>query len=154
GIPASFVVHDDWLSYGRQHDQWMRMWRGRRRLLVPIVERALGVPTAVDLTSAGPFVFNSRYTLEQARRAGIDTPEMAVVYPGIDERFLAPLPPLPWRYQLAYVGRVDRQKGIDTAVLALAHLPPDATLAVWGTGDERYVGEMKSLAADLGIGER
>ena len=28
GLPGHFVVHDDWLVYGPQHDQWLRMWRG------------------------------------------------------------------------------------------------------------------------------
>jgi hypothetical protein len=62
GIPAAFVVHDDWLVYGRQHDQWLRLWRGGRRALSPLAERLLGLPTDVQLGSAGPFIFNSRYT--------------------------------------------------------------------------------------------
>src|SRR2546430_3898269 len=28
GIPAALVVHDDWLVYGWQRDQWTRMWSG------------------------------------------------------------------------------------------------------------------------------
>ena len=151
GIPAAFVVHDDWLVYGRQHDQWIRLWRGRRRLLAPVARRITGLPTAVRLD--GNFVFNSRYTLERARRVGVDAPA-TVVYPGVDERFLAPCDGQPWRWRLAYVGRIDRQKGIDTAVRALARLPASATLAVWGTGDDRYVAELRELAARLGVGDR
>jgi glycogen(starch) synthase len=112
------------------------------------------MPATVELNQAGPFVFNSRYTLERAREAGIDGPGMTIVHPGIDDRFLDALPSRPWRWRLAYLGRIDRQKGIDTAVGALAHLPPEATLAVWGTGDERYVAEMEALAARLGAAER
>ena len=48
---------------------------------------------------------------------------MTVIHPGIGERFLRPLAPEPWRWRMVYVGRIDRQKGIDTAVAALAHLP-------------------------------
>jgi glycogen(starch) synthase len=151
GIPAAFVVHDDWLVYGRQHDQWIRLWRGRRRLLAPVAERITGVPTAVQFD--GSFVFNSRYTLERARRIGVDAPA-TVVYPGVDERFLAPRDEQPWRWRLAYVGRIDRQKGIDTAVHALARLPSTATLAVWGTGDDQYATEMRELAARIGVGDR
>jgi glycosyltransferase involved in cell wall biosynthesis len=149
-----FVVHDDWLVYAGQHDQWIRMWRGRRMALAPLAERLCGVPTGIDLNAARSIVFNSRYTLERAQQAGIDTRGATVVHPGIDERFLEPQPPTPWAWRLAYVGRIDRQKGVDTAVAALAHLPPEATLAVWGTGDNRYIDEMKAAAARLGVADR
>jgi glycosyltransferase involved in cell wall biosynthesis len=155
GIPAVFVVHDDWLIYGREHDRWIRTWSGPRREAVGrVVERMCGVPSTVDLNRAGPFVFNSRYTLERARGAGVNGPHMTIVNPGIDERFQEGLPQESWCWRLAYVGRIDRQKGIDTAVSALAHLPPVATLTVWGTGDDRYIAEMKELAHRLGVSER
>jgi glycogen(starch) synthase len=152
GLPRAFVVHDDWLVYGPEHDQWIRLWRGRRRLLAPVAQRIAGVPTAVRLD--GTFVFNSRYTLERARGAGVHAPGMTVVYPGIDERFLDALPEKPWSWRLAYIGRIDRQKGVDTAVRALALLPASATLTVHGTGDDQYVAEMRALAARLGVGDR
>lgn len=155
GIPAVFVVHDDWLGYGWEHDQWMRTWSGpRRRKLGQIVERVCGIPVSVDVNRAGSWVFNSRYTLERARATGLGAPAMTVVYPGIDERFLEPLEPRPWQWRLAYVGRIDRQKGVDTVVEALARLPSESTLAVWGSGDDRYIAEMKRLAARLGVAER
>lgn len=154
GLPAVFVVHDDWLIYGRHHDQWIRMWRGRRRLVAPVVERLLGIPTRVELSSAGSFVFNSRYTLDRARGVGVDAPRMRVVHPGIADPFLNPLPTEPWRWRLTYVGRIDRQKGVDTAVRALAQLPSAATLTVWGGGDDSYLEDMRTLAAELGVGHR
>lgn len=152
-IPAVFVVHDDWVVYGRELDQWLRMWRGRRRALAPAAERLLGTPTDVDLDHAGRFVFNSRYTLGRARQSGLRAPS-TVVYPGIDERFLDPLDPQPWSWRLAYMGRIDRHKGIDTAVRALAELPAQARLSIWGAGDESYVAEMRGLAEELGVGRR
>ena len=154
GIPAVFVVHDDWLAYGPHRDQWLRIWRGRRTLLAPLAARACGLPTSLDLNRAGPFVFNSRYTLERAREAGIDAAEATVVAPGIDTRFLVELPMRPWRWRLLYMGRIDRQKGLDTAVRALAELPPEATLSIWGTGDESYISELRALAAATGVAER
>lgn len=153
GIPASFVVHDDWLVYGRRFDQWIRLWRGRRRLLAPAAERLLGVATDVDLTGGGRYVFNSRYTLEAARRAGVDPPSAVVIPPGIEEG-LEELPPQPWRWRLLYMGRIDRQKGIETALRTLPHLPAEATLTVWGTGQEQYVEEMQSLGRQLGVADR
>jgi glycogen synthase len=154
-VPAVFIVHDDWLAYGWQHDAWMRTWgRRRRKPFAPIVERVCGVPTAVEMSAAGSLVFNSRYTLERARQAGVDVTRATVVHPGIDARFLEPVPPQPWRWRLSYVGRIDRQKGIDTAVSALAHLPPTTTLTVWGSGDESYVAELKALADRIGAVDR
>jgi glycogen(starch) synthase len=154
GLPSALVVHDDWLLYGPRYDQWIRMWRGRRRLLAPIAERVLGIPTSVDLANAGRFVFNSRYTLQTAQDAGVRPRQAVVVPPGIESSLLERSPPGPWRWQVLYIGRIDRQKGIDTAVSALAHLPTVATLTVWGTGDDRYIAEMKELAHRLGVSER
>lgn len=154
GLPAVSVVHDDWLVYGRQHDQWLRMWRGRRTAVAPLAERLLRLPTQVELSRTGPFVFNSRYTRQQAERAGVRADHTEVIYPGIDARFLAPAPERDWGWRLACVGRIDRQKGIDTAVAALASLPDAASLTVWGTGDEAYVNEMRALAARLGVSDR
>jgi glycogen synthase len=153
GTPAVFVVHDDWLVYGWQHDQWIRIWQGPRRSKVaPVVEWVCGVPARVELK--GRFVFNSRYTLERARQTGLELADATVVHPGIDERFLDPVPDHEWGWRIAYVGRIDRQKGIDTAVRALRHLPDEATLSVWGSGDEHYVAELKRLAGEAGAGER
>jgi glycosyltransferase involved in cell wall biosynthesis len=155
GLPAVFVVHDDWLVYGWEHDRWMRTWSGPRRSVVGrLVEPVCRIPVRVEVNDAGAFVFNSHYTLERARRAGISSSSMTIVHPGIDDRFQKQVPPTPWRWRLAYVGRIDRQKGIDTAVAALEHLPPESTLTVWGTGDESYVSELKSLAARIGAGDR
>ena len=154
GIPATLVVHDDWLVYGPHYDQWTRMWRGWRKAVAPAVERLSGIPTEVDLSAAGRFVFNSRYTLERAREAGIAPPAATVVYPGIDERFLIESPREPWRWRLVCVTRIDRQKGVDSAIRALPRLPDAATLSIWGTGDDRYVEEMRRLAGELGVGDR
>lgn len=152
GIPAAFIVHDDWLVYGWHRDQWIRMWTGpRRRVAGRLAERLSGIPTRVNIGHAGPMVFNSRYTLEQARAAGIRAPRMTVVHPGIDERFLRAVPNEPWRWRIVCVGRIDRQKGIDTAVAALAQLPSEATLTIWGSGDERYIDELRTLAEQLGV---
>jgi glycogen(starch) synthase len=155
GIPAIFVAHDDWLIYTWTHDAWLRTWRGRRRMLAPFAERLTGAPTQVDLERAGRFVFNSSYTLQRAQQAGFAAEGAGVVHPGIDERLLEGSPAsAPWRWRLAYVGRIDRQKGVDTALTALAQLPAQATLTVWGTGDDRYIEEMKALASARGLADR
>jgi glycogen(starch) synthase len=153
-IPAIFIVHDDWLVYGRHFDQWIRMWQGRRRLLAPLAERLLRLPTAVHPAEAGRFVFNSRYTHDAALRAGVRPSWTKVIHPGIELSLQKEPPRKPWRWQLLYIGRIDHQKGIDTAVQALARLPAKATLDVWGTGNERYLAELRSLAQQLEVAER
>jgi glycogen synthase len=154
GIPGIFMVIDDWLAYGRSHDAWMRAWTGRRRLLSSVVGRLSGIAVRVDEASAGPFVFCSKYTLERARDAGVDVTRAAILFPGINESFLDPAPSHDWGWRLAYIGRIDRQKGVDTAVEALRHLPAEATLSVWGVGDEDYVKEMKAQATAAGVADR
>jgi glycogen synthase len=154
GIPAAFVVHDDWLVYGPGFDQWLRMWRGRRLMLAPLAERLLGLPTRVSVERAGTFVFNSRYTRDTAARTGLDLGDARVVYPGIEADLRDELPSRAWEWRLLYIGRLDQQKGIDTAVEALAHLPAQATLEVWGTGNQDYTSQMRSLAGQLGLDDR
>jgi glycogen(starch) synthase len=155
GIPAVFVVHDDWLVYGWERDQWLWTWHGPRRgRLAPLARRLSGIATHFDIAEAGPFVFNSRYTLERAQEAGVRPDRARVIHPGIDERFLVAGAKVPWTWRLGYVGRIDRQKGIDTAVSALAHLPPETTLTIWGTGDQEYITELESLAERIGAGGR
>jgi glycogen(starch) synthase len=152
-IPAVFVIHDDWLVYGWRFDAWINTWR-EREALGRIAERLVRVPARVDVNAAGPLVFNSRYTLERARREGFGTNAATVVHPGIDERFLEPVPPRPWGWRIVYVGRLDRQKGVDLAIDALAYLPAAASLDIWGQGDEAYVEEMKASAARSGVADR
>jgi glycosyltransferase involved in cell wall biosynthesis len=153
-IPAALIVHDDWVIYGPGFDQWIRMWRGRRRLLAPVAETLLGVPTSVDLADAGRFLFNSRYTEERAGLVSLSPSNKRVVYPGIEPALRQARPRRPWGWRLLYLGRIDRQKGIDTAVQALIHLPTEATLEVWGTGNDRYLAEMRGLASEHGLADR
>jgi glycosyltransferase involved in cell wall biosynthesis len=154
GTPAVFIVHDDWLVYAPGFDQWLRMWRGRRLLLAPLAERLLGLPTSVGFDRAGRFVFNSRYTRDTAGRTGLDVADARVIYPGIGAELRIDLPSQAWGWRLLYIGRIDGQKGIDTAVEALAQLPAQATLEVWGTGNQDYSAQMRSLAGHLGLEHR
>jgi glycogen(starch) synthase len=153
GIPAAFIVHDDWLVYGWTCDAWINGWRDHRAL-GRLAERLVRVPATVDVNAAGPLIFNSQYTLERARRKGFGANAAAVVHPGIDDRFLEPVSPRPWDWRIVYVGRLDRQKGVDLTIEALAHLPATARLEIWGQGDEAYIEEMKASAARLRVADR
>jgi len=151
-IPAVFVVHDEWLVYGWQRDQWIRIWsRPGRAIAGRLLERLTGIPIRVEISDAGPMVFNSRYTMERTRCAGVHARRMTVVPPGIEDRFRESLPAEPWRWRMVYVGRVDWVKGVDTAVAALARLPRQSTLTVWGSGEQRYVHKLNAMAKELGV---
>jgi glycosyltransferase involved in cell wall biosynthesis len=154
GVPAVFCVHDDWLVYAWEADRWTRIWRGWRRRVAPLAERVVGVPTSVDVLAAGPLVFNSEYTRRRAAEAGFPAADATVVYPGVDQSYLDPLPEQPWGWRLLYAGRIDRHKGVDTAIAALAELPGQATLAIYGTGDEAYTAELRELATSLDLADR
>lgn len=153
GIPAATSIHNDWLAYGWKADQWIRLWPGRPSLLARGAELLTGVPTRVCVSASGPLLFNSAYTLRRAARAGIDVAGARVIHPGIDPEYLEPAPPRSWSWRLLYVGRIDRFKGIDTAVRALAELP-QASLAVHGKGDPVYRRELAALAQSLGLEDR
>jgi glycogen synthase len=154
GLPSILVVHDDWLVYGPPQDAWMRVWNGKRKLAGALVDRLLRIPTRFDLAGSGRFLFNSEYTREEARRHGVEPVDAEVVTPGVVDRFLVPAPPRPWAWQVLYVGRVERQKGVDTAVAALAHLPAEASLTVIGDGHPDLIDELRGIAAAVNCGNR
>lgn len=154
GLPAVFCVHNDWLVYGWDADQWIRLWAKRNRLLGAVAERVSRIPTRVELDAAGHVVFNSQFTLRQAAESGLQMTAPTVVTPGIEERFLDPRPARPWDWRLLYAGRIERLKGVDTAVAALEHLPAEATLTIHGKGDSAYGEELRRQAARLGVSDR
>jgi glycosyltransferase involved in cell wall biosynthesis len=151
GPPAVGFVHDDWLCYGPEVDRWCR---GSGGPVARAAERLAGVPAGVDLARAARWVFVSESTRERALACVPGLVDTGVAHSGIDPAFLDPAPPEPWRWRLLYVGRIDPRKGIDTAIDALAHLPPEARLEVVGAWDPREEASLRERARALGAGER
>lgn len=104
-VPAVGVVGDGWMVYGPQVTK-----------------------TSADLSRVR-WLFISEAVRE---RAPADGP---VVHPGIDPAMFPFSEPGPWGWRLAYIGRVDPTKGVDTARAAAALLP-GATLTVDGPGGD------------------
>jgi glycogen synthase len=150
GLPAAAFVHDDWLVYGPRVDQWMRAYAGRGRRAVR-AERRTGVPTRVDLARVSPWVFVSETTRRRAVDAVGDLGRTEVAPSGIDPVFVDPAPEREWGWRLLYVGRLDARKGVDTLVDALPLLPPDASLALAGSGDAGYERELRRRVAGMRV---
>jgi glycogen(starch) synthase len=155
GLPAVGVVADDWPAYGPGVDGWIRRWRSpAARPAARVAERIVGVPARVDLDGAARWTFISAHVLGGARAAGWRMAHAAVHHPGVNPDRFAPTAAGAWRWRLLYCGRIDRRKGIATAVRALALLPGEATLTIDGDGDPAHAAELRALAAQLGIGDR
>jgi glycogen(starch) synthase len=151
GHPAVGFVHDDWMLYGPRVDGWQR--RARRPLLGRVLERASGVPVKLELGAAARWMFVS----EATRRAALERwtlPDTGVASSGIDTADLRATPAGPWSWRLLYVGRLDPRKGIDTAIEALATLPPVATLTVVGGGEAGERVRLAELAERLRVAGR
>ena len=157
GLPAVAFVHDDWLDYGLWADRWLASFRGPRRERLAAAGALVGrVPTRVDFDAAASYAFVSDFTRRHAldQGLGIDARNTSVIHSAIHPDFIDPAPPRPWQWRLLYVGRIDRRKGIDTAIAALSHLPEAARLTIagsWDPEEERRLGE---LATELGVAER
>lgn len=150
--PAVGVVVDEWLTYGPKVDGWQRAAR-RLGPLAPIVGRLSGIPVRTDLGTAATWLFVSETVRESARRAGLSLAASAVAHGGIDLSRFPRAPERPWEGRLLYLGRIDRRKGIATAVRALAMLP-DAVLDIVGGGDEGHERELRELVASLELERR
>jgi glycosyltransferase involved in cell wall biosynthesis len=156
GLPGLLFVLDPWPAYGPERDQWTWMWHSRPRA-ARLAEWLTGLPTRPALASAGRWLFCSASMREQTLRLGLPITDQALLAPGVEAELLAvPREPEPpgWRWRLLYVGRVVEQKGVRTAIEALAQLPAEATLRIVGDGDEPYRRELEQLAGRLGVGDR
>lgn len=156
GIPAVLFVLDYWLSYGPEHDLWMRMW-ARLRPAGAVAERVTGLPTQVRYATAGRWVFCSRIARDHALASPARIADGAILSPGVADSFRLvgrESQPPEWSWRLLYVGRVVPQKGVVTAIEALALLPEQATLTIVGDGDREYRSLLERTAAGLGVAHR
>lgn len=163
-VPVVYAVCDEWPAYETVLDPWARLWWGSRgrRFAGRVVRAVARVPTVVpDLGASGAFLWVSDLT---RRRVEANTvwhyPRQSVIYSGIDTRSFPPLPPVtgaaerPWRWRIVYAGRFDPRKGPDVVIRALAHLPGDAHVGLYGRGGGPERRRLELLAADLGVADR
>jgi glycosyltransferase involved in cell wall biosynthesis len=154
-LPAVAFVHAEWLDWGRWADPWTNTFRGpRRSRLVPLVELLTRLPVKPKFAEAARYVFVSEYTRQHSLSLGLGLRDTGIAHSGIHPDFLDPAPEVAWDWRLLYVGRLDPNKGIDTAVEAMRHLPERARLELIGGWDTAEEARLRQLAADAGVAER
>lgn len=155
GLPAVAFVHDEWLGYGRRYDPWLKLFTGRRRgRFAGLGERLSRMPTRVEFGPAAHYVFVSEFIRSRALELGLGLVSTAVAHSGIHADFVDPAPARDWSWRLLYVGRIDRRKGIDTAIGALPHLPAAAELTIAGSWDPAEETRLRTLASRLDVADR
>jgi glycosyltransferase involved in cell wall biosynthesis len=160
-VPIVYAACDEWPAYETKLDPWARLWWGSRprRAAGRVARALLSVPTLVgDIGSSGAFLWVSDLT---RRRVLANTPWQypcsTVVYSGIDTAVFHARrgdDRGPWAWRVLYAGRFDPRKGVETAVRALAALPPQATLRLCGLGGAEERDRLAGIARTLGIGDR
>jgi glycogen(starch) synthase len=154
-LPSLGMVADDWMLYGPRVDGWLRRWRAAP--MAPIgaaIGRITGLPTRVEIGGAARWLFISQYTLDAAREAGLALGDAAIAPAGVDLKLFTESPPAPWGWRLLYSGRIEQRKGVDTAVEAMASLPPEATLTLHGPVSVPYREELLEAASRAGAADR
>ncbi len=155
GLPAVAFVHAEWLDWGRWADPWTHTFCGRRRSrFAPLAERLTRMPVQPNFAKAARYVFVSEHTRQHALSLGLGLRDTGVAHSGIHKDFLDPAPEAAWAWRLLYVGRLDPNKGIDTAVKAMKHLPEQARLRVIGGFDTAEEARLRNLANDAGVADR
>ena len=157
GVPSILFVLDYWPIYGLERDLWTHRWRRLPAPAADAIGRATGLPARPRLAGAGRWVFCSSSMRDGVVGTDLPVSEPRLLAPGVGQVFLdAPAEPAPpaWQWRLLYAGRVVEQKGVRTAVEALAQLPDAATLRIVGPGDAAYRGELDRLVERLGVGGR
>lgn len=152
GLPAVGVVGDEWMLWGPRADSWLRPFVGRpRRAAVARAITRLPVPDRIGGGQLWLFNSNSVRRRMLASAAAFDLNRTEVLHPGIDAGLFSRSKPREWSWRLLYLGRLDPRKGVDTLVRALALLPGEASLVLQGSGDERYIQELRALGRELGV---
>lgn len=157
-MPVVTILGERWLSWAPRVDGWGRRFLRRRTWPVAAVIGAVtGLATRPRLGPSVVACFASDHLRDHALAHTSWSYRATPVVPhGFDAERFRPRPARRldrWHDQLLYVGRIDHRKGIGTCIRALAELE-GMQLHVVGAGDDAHLGELRQLAADLGVDDR
>jgi phosphatidylinositol alpha-1,6-mannosyltransferase len=138
-------------------------WSHGEDLATAGTSRELTLVTRLVLRGAACALANSANTAALLERFGVPRGEVRVAYPGVDpQRFRPDVDGNPVRRRLGAerdllllsVGRLQRRKGHDTAIRALAALGPARAVryVIVGTGEEERT--LRRLAQECGVAGR
>ena len=100
-------------------------------------------------------IADSEGDLELMRQTtGVSAPQVRLVPNAIDLAPFLALEPHPDPGTLLVFGRIDYHKGIQGLLRSLAAVSVDWRLVIAGTGQDAFVGQLKSLAEEIGIADR
>jgi glycosyltransferase involved in cell wall biosynthesis len=170
GVPMAAVVEEQWPVWDMEPDPWLRLWRhparGWRRyakgLLRRVADRAVA-PTQVDpaMRSILPVYCSDHLRRHVEDRLPAWQGRGCTVHNGIHLEWFPdagdPERPLHQPLRLLYVGRVERRKGVATAVEGLALLRGegvDCRLDIVGWADEAFARELRAEVQRRGLGDR
>jgi glycosyltransferase involved in cell wall biosynthesis len=168
GNKVVYSIADMWPTHTDAHTAYWqtpaRRWFMRlpKRILATLIRpylRLEGLPATLRLENV---ICVSKALRDNLVSAGVPVHNARVIYSGIVlDDFLSSTRDRTWRdgkLSLLYVGRLVKEKGAHTAILALAELANqrnlnnlDLTLLGWGPPD--YVSHLRALANDNGLGE-
>jgi glycosyltransferase involved in cell wall biosynthesis len=168
GNRVVYSIADMWATHADAHTAYWqapaRRWFMRlpKRVLATLIRpylRLEGLPVSLRFENA---MCVSEALRDNLLSAGVPVKNARVIYSGIVlDDFLSSTRDRTWsneRLPLLYVGRLVKEKGAHTAILALAELVKqrnlnalDLTLVGWGPPD--YGAYLKTLADDNGLGE-
>ena len=160
-LPIVYAICDAWPTYTLLMDPWSKRFNlgPPRRVAGKLTEAVIGIPAVLpDLGAIGRACFVSEFTrndVQQNSRWSFNGSE--IIPSGIDRSELRGADVLaerPWQWKIAYLGRFDARKGTDTLIRALALLPRESSLVMYGRGGEGERRRLDQLAADLGLQER
>ena len=162
-VPTVFYLSDHWIARGLRTDVWLRWWNSnaatlRQRLLRQMWTRlglrqrchAIAPTSAVEQLKFRRIYFCSRALRELTVRAGFAVDHGAIIYCPVDMRLYWGEPHWgaePLR-RLLYVGRLSADKGVMTALRALAFLRGKFSgwLDIYGQGETAYIAQLKRFA--------
>jgi glycogen(starch) synthase len=163
GVPTVYDVSDHWILRSLKADVWLDWWNRREGSFASKAQRAawsfLGrrekmqfiAPTnPVSDISFPRLYFTSARLRELTAEQGYDVSHGSVIHCPVDTDHFKGTPVAREPRNWLWVGRLAEDKGIHTALRALALLKErfQGELRIYGKGDADYVAKLKQFAQD------